>query len=1350
MSIITVPDNPGVRGTLGETPSTEIAPSPWGPAFRQANTVVSALYALNNSGPFATDPNFDKWAYLSKDGPKYLADHSGKFVGASSQAEVDSIKGRIDQENADRRALEANGAAGHIVMMLAGMADPTIALPVGNVVKAAKEGYSLTRSAISIGAAGAAQAAVQESILQATQETRPLAESAMGIGSATLLSAIIGAGAAKMLSRAEHAAMTQSLAETRAAIDAHAGNAPELRPEAAPAGAAERGAVEVPVAEAPTGEAPGGLGAAAGAAATDTRALEVAPYGLDKVPGVRVVTERMNPLMRVFTGSSTWARRHMADLAEFPGRFRENLEGIPTSQGPSVERLARMQITQERVAVGDELTRLFSEYRFGAPDVPLAKVKAGWQDWMGDPGGKMTFSEFKQEVSTAWQNAGRHEIPQVEQAAQFIAKKLEPWAARAEEAVEGFKRLEPKEGEGYFPHLWNKQKIAAERDKFANWLLGVYSADQQTKAAAKGRLTTLATRLSELVEEIRAPKVVEAAPPPDTRGQGIQYHGTSQADLAPSSEHYSTKNYYGQGFYTTDATDIAHGYSRRGADKTGQRNVFAVQEKRPLKIFDAEQPIPADLTAILREPEAAGKRLSEGDGIIIDALDEKPKNVRELYDKIRENGTGEGWSADSIQELFDGVNHALRTLGYDALSHKGGLRTKKPEHRVVIYFSPETDLAVRKMEPAAPVAKAASREDAVVAATAERDAVYAKIEAEIAAWEGKSANEAKSAIKAREKYAADSEREAGAARLAGADTAIDRVVRRIIDSDRDLTAAELRSRAHETIDRILGSPDGRLPYDTHTAPPKGGMPTDDLRGPLAGRQLDVSNAAARAWIEDDAEQVMATWMRTVVPDTLIAERFGDIEMSAAMRQVNEEFAALSDAAKSDAARTKLEKGRLSAIEDLAGVRDRIRGTYGLSASMPMRQAARVVAAVKNYNVLTSMGMAAISSMPDMAGSVFRYGLTTAFEDAWAPFMRGMMTSSDAWKQSKAQFRTMGIAVETTLASRHRALDDVIDLYKPQSRVERALQWGADKFQLANGLAAWTDWAKTSASMVAGSEILRAGKAVAEGKATAKQITMLAENSINRSQAERIWKAFDEGGGQWRDGALIPNTAEWKDAPARTAFEAAVSREADIAVVTPGQDKPFTMSDPILSVFTQFKSFTAASTQRMLIANLQRHDAQVLQGLIFSLSLGMLSYKVNSMLGGQPTSDKPADWIKEAISRGNLLGWFEEGNALASKASGGKLDIYRAIGAEKPLSRYASRSALDQLLGPTAGKVDSLLKVSRATAKGEWNESDTHALRRLMATQNLFYLRGLFNQVEAGANNAFGIPMKERPPVTNPH
>ena len=58
-------------------------------------------------------------------------------------------------------------------------------------------------------------------------------------------------------------------------------------------------------------------------------------------------------------------------------------------------------------------------------------------------------------------------------------------------------------------------------------------------------------------------------------------------------------------------------------------------------------------------------------------------------------------------------------------------------------------------------------------------------------------------------------------------------------------------------------------------------------------------------------------------------------------------------------------------------------------------------------------------------------------------------------------------------------------------------------------------------------------------------------------------------------------------------------------------------------------------------------------------------------------------------------------------------------------------------GDIAGRGGDLLDVVFGWA-------DFTRLRRLVAGQNVFYLRGLFNQVEAAGNNAFGIEMKAKP------
>ena len=639
-------------------------------------------------------------------------------------------------------------------------------------------------------------------------------------------------------------------------------------------------------------------------------------------------------------------------------------------------------------------------------------------------------------------------------------------------------------------------------------------------------------------------------------------------------------------------------------------------------------------------------------------------------------------------------------------------------------------------------------DEALVIATRQHDDIRARIEDEIGSWEGMTVAEAKGAIKARQKYQAERDarnqaegRPSPAARLASADGSVDSAVRKILLSDRAAPDMELRDRASQIADRILGSPDGRLPYEMATGARQVG-PGETARGSLAARRFAIPDHMVADFLETDVEKVVNDHLRAMVPDVLLHEKFGDVEMSDVFRKINAEYDGLIQNAKSEAQRVKLRKEQEGVIARLAGIRDRVRGVYGFNPNTVMQGAARAVGFAKNVNLLTSGGSFALTSLVDMAGSVFRYGLGTVMQDAWMPFVRSLMGSGDEWKQAARQYKAMGIANEVALATRSRAITDITDLYRPQSRVERGLQWAADKYMVANLLAPWTDWGKINASIVAGNEILRASKAVAAGKATKKQMAQLAESGIPDWLASRIWTEFSaEGAGEVVNGVHLPNTDRWKNAQARQAFEGAVGREADIAIITPGQEKALWMSDPVLSVFGQFKSFMAASTQRLLIANLQRADAQTLQGLIFAIGMGMVSYRLNALAGGTPVSDRPQDWIKEGISRSGVLGWFEEGNAMASKMTRGGVDVYRLIGADKPLSRYASRSALDSILGPTAGKIGSVLQVSGAATTGDWTQNDTKALRRLIATQNLAYIRRLWDEVEAGFNSALSIPEK---------
>ena len=167
----------------------------------------------------------------------------------------------------------------------------------------------------------------------------------------------------------------------------------------------------------------------------------------------------------------------------------------------------------------------------------------------------------------------------------------------------------------------------------------------------------------------------------DTRGTGIRLHGARGGPLPErlSEGAYSDLNYYGQGFYTTDAAAIAKGYDRGGG-------IYEIEEVAEIRPFDMEQPVP-DFVRRLAEDEDV-----YGSGLLSDALGEAPANLRELYDEIRAASRAHDMNADEVQELFDILRFAFEREGFNAFDHVGGLRTKKAPHQVRIYFNPHTDV----------------------------------------------------------------------------------------------------------------------------------------------------------------------------------------------------------------------------------------------------------------------------------------------------------------------------------------------------------------------------------------------------------------------------------------------------------------------------------------------------------------------------------------------------------------------------------------------------------------------------------------------------------------------------------
>jgi hypothetical protein len=640
----------------------------------------------------------------------------------------------------------------------------------------------------------------------------------------------------------------------------------------------------------------------------------------------------------------------------------------------------------------------------------------------------------------------------------------------------------------------------------------------------------------------------------------------------------------------------------------------------------------------------------------------------------------------------------------------------------------------------------------------ERAAIRGKMEDEIRAWKGDASADAMSALKARDEAlrVRGLKQQAGVyegkgERLTGADGPVDRAVKRILQSDRDLSRGEILDRAKEIRSRINTSADGRLPYDIASGGPAMGYPPqrNAAVGSLHARDFAIPTHTMADFIHTDPEHVIPAYLRTLLPDLHLTQRVGDAEMTEPFKRINEEYDGLKANAKTEKEGKAIDAARQRETRDLAATRDRFRGVYGLPTTSTQRNIGRVSRAVGNWNVGAFLGTSMLNRFQDMANATARRGIMGYIRDGFIPYFKGLSKIEAGSAALRQSVRDFGVGVDTSMGHLTSQFADVTENHMPRNRFERGLAASASAAMVVTGHGPWTDMNKQIAGMAASADFLRMAKRIADGLHSDRDIRTMAHAGIDPAMAARISHEFENGGHSVVGDSKVPNTADWQDQTARDMFEGAIQKDADIAVVTPGAEKPLFLSDPVLSMLGQFKGFSVAAQERILLSNLQEADGRTLQGLLHMMAMGMLSYKAYALATGQPTSDRPQDWIKEAVMRAGMLGWMGDLNGAQAKFFGGKTDAFNLIGADRPLTRHQSQSALEELLGPTFAELNGVAGSLNDATHDTWSANDTHKLRQTMFLQNHFLFRQLLDKAGDGINTSMGVAPMNRNPTAWP-
>lgn len=544
---------------------------------------------------------------------------------------------------------------------------------------------------------------------------------------------------------------------------------------------------------------------------------------------------------------------------------------------------------------------------------------------------------------------------------------------------------------------------------------------------------------------------------------------------------------------------------------------------------------------------------------------------------------------------------------------------------------------------------------------------------------------------------------------------------------------------------ILNSPTGHVSSQGITY--KG-----DLEAFLGNMNLDVSSRTLmdEDFLVKELGQSMNAWLRNVVPNIEIRRKFStdDVSLSelmADLRKENQEYVegivrgkmgddyielrsdVLPSEEKALAKQTKLEdklhKDFNLEMRKFDNMRKYMLHEYARPDD-PGGMLNGVLTKLRAFNVMTDLGGMTLASASDLGSAMIRVGA--------APFAKSIVkfALSLGAKMPRAQAAKWGAGMDLATNSRLNQLGMIDDV--GYSKLDRLMKKGTQHFSKASGMAQWNAIMKQLAALSIADSL---GKMAAKAKLSVKDQTMLSRMGINGANWERM-KVKMQTHGTTEKGWRIPNEAKWDDEALQDLFTGAVVRDADNAIVTPGPgDLPFAAYGELGRMLFQFKTFMFAIQNRAILPGIQQANTDSIIGMTSMVGLGAAAYVMKQIAAGKDVSDLTGEQlIKEGINQSGVTGMLFGLDTMLHDLSGGELGIQAALfDDDLPASRYMAQSMVSSMIGPWYGTATDLAQATNgmmtSVLGGDVQPGDVAAGRRLMPTQNMFYLRRGWNELE---------------------
>ena len=363
-------------------------------------------------------------------------------------------------------------------------------------------------------------------------------------------------------------------------------------------------------------------------------------------------------------------------------------------------------------------------------------------------------------------------------------------------------------------------------------------------------------------------------------------------------------------------------------------------------------------------------------------------------------------------------------------------------------------------------------------------------------------------------------------------------------------------------------------------------------------------------------------------------------------------------------------------------------------------------------------------------SGIKRGFATQFE-----MLGNFLGDGKLFKMGKKEAQSFGEAVDMVTGQRAMLFADVGDMFGLANRLEGAMgKVSAINFMYVNLMSRWTEMAKSMASVTIGSRIIEDSISWSKGTLGDKWKTALSSSGIDKDMARRIAVQFEQYGEKTKHN-FMANTSQWKDAQAIDAFGAALNKDINITIVTPGLgDTPKWMSTELGSTFAQFKKFAMSATQRMLMRGMQERDLDFLFGAMLLMGSGMLidsvyhKFRFNRDYSKLSLTQK----LLNAFDRSGLAGIYTDVNKAIETLSDNRIGISPILGEKRPYGS-SGRWKAGTMFGPTGGQIYNIADILFDVGGNKYNHHTAKNVRRLIPFQNVWYLDWLFDDIQKGLN-----------------